>query len=82
MSHTISVRLTPELSDWLERTAAETGLPQGRIVRDQLERARTEETEPAFMRLLGSVEGPRDLSSRKGFTRPGKASQRSAKRKP
>jgi len=39
MNHTITVRLTPELAEWLAATARETGLPQGKIVRDQLEMA-------------------------------------------
>ncbi len=68
MSHTISVRLTPELAEWLETTSARTGLPQGRIVRDQLERARTKEKQP-FLELAGVISGPKDLSSRKGFSR-------------
>ena len=70
MSQTITVRLTRELADWLEQTAAETGVSQGKLVRDQLERARTAATSHAFMRLAGAVRGPKDLSSRKGFTRP------------
>lgn len=68
MSHTITIRLTDELADWLKKTAEETGLPQGRIIREQLERAR-EAQEKAFLELAGSVSGPRDLSSRKGFAR-------------
>lgn len=68
MSHTISIRLTKKLADWLAETAARTGIPQGRIVRDQLERA-MESSERPFMRLAGSLKGPRGLSARKGFTR-------------
>ena len=70
MSQTITVRLTKELADWLEQTAAETGVSQGKLVRDQLERARAAASSQAFMRLAGAVRGPRDLSGRKGFTRP------------
>ena len=57
------------LAEWLSDTAQMTGVPQGRIVREQLERARTSEKRP-FLRLAGAVNGPRDLSSRKGFSRP------------
>ena len=39
MSHTITVRLDKELADWLAQTAAETGVPQGQFIREQLERA-------------------------------------------
>ncbi len=69
MSHTITVRLTKELAEWLERTAAQSGIPQGRIVRDQLEKARVNRDRQSFMRLAGAIRGPKNLSSRKGFAR-------------
>ena len=69
MSHTITIRLSKELAAWLEQAAARTGVPQGRIVREQLEQARAGGEDRSFMRLAGSVRGPRDLSSRKGFSR-------------
>jgi hypothetical protein len=68
MSHTITVRLTEELAEWLAATARRTGLPQGRIIRNELERARASERK-AFMRWAGAVSGPRDLSRRQGFSR-------------
>jgi hypothetical protein len=68
MGHTITVRLTPELAEWLQTTARKTGVPQGRIIRQQLEKAKAAADKP-FMRLAGSLEGPADLSSRKGFSR-------------
>jgi predicted transcriptional regulator len=70
MSQTITVRLTKELAAWLQHVAARTGVSQGRIIRDQLEKARAAQPRQSFMRLAGSVRGPRDLSSRKGFSRP------------
>jgi hypothetical protein len=70
MSHTLTVRLTEELAAWLEQTAAKTGVSQGKLVRDQLERVRAAASSQAFMRLAGAVRGPRNLSERKGFTRP------------
>jgi hypothetical protein len=70
MSQTITVRLTRELAAWLEQVSEETGLPQGRIVRDQLEKARTGSSSRSFMRLAGVVRGSKDLSTRKGFSRP------------
>jgi hypothetical protein len=70
MGHTISVRLSKELAAWLEDVASRTGLSQGKIVRDQLDRARVGGPRKSFMRLAGSVRGPRDLSSRKGFSHP------------
>jgi len=53
----------------LEQTAKRTGVSQGQIVRDQLQRARSEKAERRFMRLAGSVNGARNLSSRKGFSK-------------
>lgn len=69
MSHTISVRLTPELAEWLQEKSRRTGLPAGRIIRQQLERARSEVGNQAFLRHAGKISGPQDLSSRKGFAR-------------
>jgi hypothetical protein len=69
MGHTITVRLGQELAEWLEESARRAGVPQGRIVRDQLEKARAAGQRQAFLRLAGTVRGPRDLSSRKGFSR-------------
>jgi predicted DNA-binding protein len=67
VSHTITIRLTRELAEWLLETSKRTGVPQGRIVREQLERAMSRAERP-FMRLAGSVKGPADLSQRKGFS--------------
>ncbi|OGA00084.1 MAG: hypothetical protein A2Z64_07550 [Betaproteobacteria bacterium RIFCSPLOWO2_02_67_12] len=69
MSHTITVRLGKELADWIEQAATRSGVSQGKIVRDQLEKARARSSQQAFMRLAGVVHGPRDLSRRKGFSR-------------
>jgi len=68
MGNTLTVRLPQALAEWLERTAARTGRSQGEIVREQLEKAKSADTRP-FMRLAGTVDGPRDLSGRKGFSR-------------
>ena len=65
-----TIRLTKALAEWLERTAAGTGQSQGQIVREQLEKARAGGSGAPFMRLAGVVRGPRDLSARKGFSRP------------
>ena len=45
------------------------GVSQGRLIRDQLEKARREDTQARrFMRLAGSVRMTPDLSTRKGFS--------------
>jgi hypothetical protein len=69
MSHTISIRMSEELAAWLEDTAAKTGVSQGKIVREQLEKARLTTANQGFMRLAGSIKGPKGLSARKGFSR-------------
>jgi len=69
MSKTVTIRLTKDLASWLEQASKQSGIPKGRIVREQLEKAREGGKEPSFMRLAGSVRGARDLSSRKGFAR-------------
>jgi predicted transcriptional regulator len=68
MSNTITVRLPEDLAEWLDQSARRAGVPKGRLVRAELERARHSETR-SFMRLAGAVSGPRDLSTRKGFSR-------------
>jgi len=71
MSRTLTIRITDEISEWLKETSQRSGIPAGRIVREQLERAMTESSgeEKPFMRLAGSFNGPGNLSTRKGFAR-------------
>ena len=69
MSHTLTIRVSKELAEWLEASAVRSGVSQGKIVRDQLERARAGTAQQRFMRLAGAVRGPKDLSKRKGFSR-------------
>jgi predicted transcriptional regulator len=68
MGNTMTVRLPEELAEWLDETARKSGVSRGRIVRMELEKARTSSKQP-FMRLAGIIDGPRDLSTRKGFSR-------------
>jgi hypothetical protein len=68
MGHTITVRLDKPLADWLQEQSRKTGESQGKIVRDQLERAKASSRQ-SFMRLAGTMRGPKDLSRRKGFSR-------------
>jgi predicted transcriptional regulator len=69
MGHTITVRLPKELAAWLEEVADRIGVSQGRLIRDQLEKAKASGSSRPFMRLAGVVRGPRDLSARKGFAK-------------
>ena len=68
MSNTITVRLPDDVAEWLNETARKTGVPKGRIIREQLDKARSAEKRP-FLRLAGTIAGPPDLSKRKGFSR-------------
>jgi predicted transcriptional regulator len=68
MGNTFSIRLPEDLAAWLDETARKAGVPRGRIVRMELEKARRSSKQP-FMRLAGAVEGHPGLSSRKGFSR-------------
>jgi hypothetical protein len=67
MSKTITVRLPEDLLDWLEQESQLTGMPKGRIVREQLEQARTQHARQPFLDLAGSVEMAAELSGKKGF---------------
>lgn len=70
MSHTLTIRITDELRDWLDETSRRTGIPVGRIIREQLETAKGQAGSQRFLRHAGAFEGgPKDVSSRKGFSR-------------
>lgn len=68
MSTTLSIRLTDDLAEWVEEQSRVTGRSQGSLVKDALKRARQSEAKP-FMKLAGCLEGPADLSLRKGFAK-------------
>lgn len=68
MSNTLTIRLPDDLAQWLEDASRKSGIPRGRIVKMELERAQKDSSRP-FMRLAGTIDGPSDLSSRKGFSR-------------
>lgn len=68
MSKTLSIRLPEELALWIEEQARLTGRSRGTLVREALERARSTGDKP-FMKWAGTVEGPSDLSQRRGFSR-------------
>lgn len=68
MSNTITVGLPEDLAEWLETAARKAGIPKERIVREELEKARSAATRP-FLRWAGAIAGPSDLSVRKGFSR-------------
>lgn len=68
MSTTLSIRLGEDLAGWVEEQARAMGRSQGSLVKEALEKARQEMQPKAFIKLAGSVDGPNDLSRRKGFS--------------
>jgi hypothetical protein len=70
MSHTLTIRLTDELLAWLNETSRQTGIPVGRLVREQLEVAKAKTGRQRFLRHAGAIKGgPSSVSTRKGFSR-------------
>jgi hypothetical protein len=67
MNNTITLRLPEDLAQWLDQESKTTGLPKGRIVREQLERLRTKQARQPFLDLAGSIESTPGLSRKKGF---------------
>ncbi|PYX06712.1 MAG: hypothetical protein DMG88_17080 [Acidobacteria bacterium] len=68
VGHTLTIRITDELLQWLKDLSRRTGVPMGRIIRQQLESAKNGGPQ-RFLRHAGAVSGAVDLSSRKGFSR-------------
>jgi predicted DNA-binding protein len=70
MSNTLTVRLPEELIEKLREKSSRTGLPLGRIVRQSIEASLASDKTNRLLEFAGIVKGgPRDLSSRKGFSR-------------
>ena len=69
MSNTLTIRLPDELLQRLREKSRRTGLPMGQIARESLEITLDKKREPAWMKYAGTMSGPRDLSSRKGYSR-------------
>jgi predicted DNA-binding protein len=70
MSNTLTIRLPEELLQRLRKIAERAGLPVGQVVRESLEKTLSSEEHNPLMRFAGVIKGgPRNLSSRKGFSR-------------
>lgn len=68
MSNTLTIRLPEELLKRLREKSRRTGLPMGRVVRQAVENSLRQD-EPAWMKYAGTISGPKNLSSRKGYSR-------------
>jgi predicted DNA-binding protein len=70
MGNTLTIRLPEELLQRLREKSRRTGLPLGRVVRQAVENALLQDESPAWKKYAGVIKGgPRNLSSRKGFSR-------------
>jgi predicted DNA-binding protein len=70
MSNTLTIRLPEEILEQLRQTARRTGLPVGRVVRQSIEATLAQDKSNRLLEFAGVIRGgPRDLSSRKGFSR-------------
>jgi hypothetical protein len=74
MGNTLTVRLPEELLIRLRQKARLTGLPVGRVVRHYVENGLSQDapegTNQAWRKYVGIIKGgPKDVSTRKGFSR-------------
>jgi hypothetical protein len=69
MSNTLTVRLPEELIERLREKSRRTGLPVNRVVRQSLEKTPEKDSDPTWMKYAGTISGPKNLSSRKGYSR-------------
>jgi len=70
MSNTLTIRLPEELLQKLRRVADRAGLPVGQVVRESLEKTLSSEEHSPLLKFAGVIKGgPRNVSSRKGFSR-------------
>jgi predicted DNA-binding protein len=70
MSNTLTIRLPEEVLERLKETSRRTGIPVGRLVRRSLEMTLTQTDSNPLLKFAGIIKGgPKDLSSRKGFSR-------------
>ncbi len=70
MGNTLTVRLPEELLERLRNKSRSTGLPVGRVVRQALETSLDGDGSNPLLEFAGVIKGgPRDVSSRKGYSR-------------
>lgn len=70
MGNTLTVRLPDELLERLRKKSRSTGLPVGRVVRQALESNLDGEESNPLLEFAGLIKGgPRNVSSRKGYSR-------------
>jgi predicted DNA-binding protein len=69
MSNTLSIRLPEEMMARLRAKARRSGLPISKMVRQSLETTLSQGKDNPLLQFSGIIKGgPRDVSSRKGFS--------------
>jgi len=70
MGNTLTIRLPEEILERLKEISRQTGIPLGRLVRQSLEATLSENGSNPLLKFAGVIKGgPRNVSSRKGFSR-------------
>jgi hypothetical protein len=74
MSNTLTIRFSDELLERLRQKSRRAGLPVGQVVRQFVEDGLSQDPptkdNQAWRKYVGIIKGgPRDISSRKGFSR-------------
>jgi len=74
MGNTLTIRFPEELLERLREKSRRSGLPVGQVVRQFVENGLSQDPTPrqsqAWRKYVGIIKGgPRDVSSRKGFSR-------------
>lgn len=71
MSNTLTIRVPEDLLKRLREKSRRTGLPVGKVVREFVEAGLSDEgNQQVWKKYAGIIKGgPRDVSSRKGFSR-------------
>ena len=64
---TITIQLPEQHALWLKEHAVKTGRTQDDILREQIEEAMARVPNKAWMKYIGCIDGPEDLSTREGF---------------
>jgi predicted DNA-binding protein len=70
MSNTLTIRLPKELLERLRHISEKSGLPVGRLIRESLQATLPKNENNPLLKFAGVIKGgPRNLSSRRGFSR-------------
>ena len=66
---TLTISLPEDAAAWLKENSVRTGRTADEFVLEQIEKARVGDEEKPWMKYVGCIDGPSDLSQRKGYSR-------------